>query len=118
MAIRWPRSYDVTAVAKKKRARSQRRARERAARKEVRDLEKLAAAAPGGTPGRAIKVSTPAVIEPQVRSMRCPQCGVELEPAEVTARSTDAGLLRVATTRCRLCHAPREIWFTIGPTVN
>jgi hypothetical protein len=103
---------------KPKRGRTKRREQRRAQVKEIRAREKLVRAAPGGTPGRAIEVSTPSVIEPMVRSERCHQCGGELEAADVDARSTDAGLRRVAVTRCKRCHAPREIWFAIGPTVH
>jgi hypothetical protein len=103
---------------KRKRARNAKRERRRALVKEIRTREKLNEASPGGSPGRAIEVSTPAVIAPMVRSMPCHQCEGELEPAELAARSTDAGARRVAVTRCRRCHTPREIWFAIGPTLN
>ena len=103
---------------KTKRVRTKRRELQRAATKEVRAREKLNLAALGGNQGRAIEVSTPAVISSKVRSMRCHQCAGELEHAEQSARSTDAGLRRVVETRCRRCHAPRTIWFAIGPTLN
>lgn len=86
--------------------------------KEIRAREKLNRASPGGSPGRAIEVSTPSVIAAMVRSTPCHQCGGELEPADHEARSTESGPRRVALTRCKRCHAPREIWFAIGPTVN
>ena len=103
---------------KPKRARNKRREQRRALVKEIRAKEKLNRASPGGSPGLAIEVSTPSVIAPIVRSTPCHQCGGELEPADIAARSTESGLLRVAITRCRRCHAPREIWFAIGPTLN
>lgn len=103
---------------KGKRARHARRERKRALVKEVRAREKLNRSSPGGSAGLAIEISTPAVIAPIVRSTPCHQCGGELEPAEDVARSTDAGPRRVAVTRCKRCHAPREIWFAIGPAIN
>lgn len=86
--------------------------------KEIRAREKLNRGSPGGSPGLAIEVSTPSVIAAIVRSMPCHQCNGELEPAEHAARSTESGPRRVAITRCRRCHAPRQIWFAIGPALN
>jgi len=118
VARRVDHRYDSGVAKKPKRPRHERRQRQRKAVKDIRAREKLNRVAPGGSPSRAIEVSTPAVIAPLLRSIRCHQCDGELEPAEMTARSTDSGHRRLASTRCRRCHAPREIWFAIGPTLN
>lgn len=86
--------------------------------KDIRARETLNRLSPGGSPGRAIEISTPSVIATMVRSTPCHQCDGELEPADDDARSTESGPRRVVITRCKRCHAPREIWFAIGPTVN
>jgi len=103
---------------KRKRARNKRREQRRAAAKDIRAREKLNESAAGGRASRAIEVTTPSIIAPLVRSTPCHQCGGELEPADVEARSTESGPRRVAVTRCRRCHTAREIWFAIGPTLN
>lgn len=105
-------------MAGKKRDRSARRARERGLRKDVRKVEKQAARGPGGSAGRAIEDGSAPLVEIRARATPCPQCGGELELSEVEARSTEHGRRRVALTRCRRCHTPRELWFAIGPTVS
>jgi hypothetical protein len=120
IAVNEPRADAIGSVVASKgtRARNKRREERRALVKEIRAREKLNRVSAGGSPGRAIEVSTPSVIAPIVRSTACHQCAGELEPADIAARSTDSGPRRVAITRCRRCHAPREIWFAIGPTMN
>lgn len=99
------------------RERTARRERERAARKLVRDRERLVATEPGGSAERAIEVATPGLIDGRVRATPCHQCGGALESAEVEAVSLPVGRRRVARTRCRVCHAPRAIWFSL-PVAN
>lgn len=91
--------------------RSQRRARERAARRLVRDRERLAGLVPGGSPERPIEVPSPAVIEGRVASLQCPQC----EGTYTLDDHQSAGEgLRVVSVTCRLCHVPRQLWFRLG----
>jgi len=97
-------------MAKPKRSRTERRAADRALRKEVLERERLAAMAPGGRRDRPIVVTTVSVIESMARSTPCVQCGGELELKDHAA---PGGNLRVVRAVCRLCHAPREIWFAI-----
>jgi hypothetical protein len=94
---------------KKKRPRSQRRDTERALRKEVGVRQRLVAAGPGGAPDRPLVVASASVIEGQARSIPCIQCGGQLDLQQHAAA---AGLRQVKLI-CRLCHAPREIWFRI-----
>jgi hypothetical protein len=103
-------------MARPKRSRTERRAAERALRKEVVDRERLAAAAPGGQRDRPIVVPTVSVIESMARSTPCVQCGGELELRDHAAPEATLRVLRLV---CRLCHAPRELWFAIEvPAVN
>jgi hypothetical protein len=97
-------------MGKPKRSRTERRQRERTLRKEVVERERLAAAAPGGARDRPIVVASVAVIESMARSTPCVQCGGELQLQDHAAPE---GKLRVTRMVCRLCHAPREIWFSI-----
>ncbi|HXU79763.1 MAG TPA: hypothetical protein VN914_00080 [Polyangia bacterium] len=102
-------------MAKPKRSRTERRELERALRKEVVARERLAAAAPGGAQDRPIVVATVSVIESMARSTPCVQCGGELELKDHAA---PPGGLRLVRLVCRLCHAPREIWFSIEPPLT
>lgn len=98
------------AMGRKRPERTERRARERAARQLVRDREKLAALVAGGSADRPIEVSSSAVIETRVRSMPCPQCEGELAIAD--HRSAGQGM-RALDVRCRICGVPRTLWFRI-----
>jgi hypothetical protein len=101
---------------KKKRPRSQRRDDERALRKEVGVRQRLVAAGPGGAPDRPLVVSSASVIEGQARSSPCIQCGGQLDLRQHAAA---AASLRQVKLICRLCHAPRELWFRIeAPAAN
>jgi hypothetical protein len=98
------------------RPRRQRRERERALRKNVREVERLARQLPGATPESPIEVEAPAVAEIQARATPCPQCGGELELRGDRADSTPRGVLRELVLMCRLCHAPRHLWFRVRPS--
>jgi len=94
-----------------KRPRTQRRADERATRKLVHDRERLWALSPGGSAARPITVVSAAVIDARVAALRCPQCEGEYAQRDHEAAG---GGERVVTVRCKLCHAPRQIWFRLG----
>lgn len=97
-------------MARKPRARVERRAQERDARRLVRDRERLAALSPGGSAARPLDVPSPAVIESRVARLRCPQCDGEYTLVEHAAEQG----LRVVSVTCRVCHVPRRIWFRLG----
>ena len=97
------------------RPRKQRREQERALRKNVRDVERLARQLPGATPDSPIDVDAPAVAEIQARATPCPQCGGELELRGERADSTPRGVLRDLSLVCRVCHTPRHLWFLVRP---
>jgi hypothetical protein len=99
-------------VTKKPRERTARRIRERDARQLVRTREQLAAMAYGGAPERPIDISSPAVVEPRVASLRCPQCDGTYT---LDDHQLDAGLRRISVT-CRLCHVSRNLWFRLVVT--
>lgn len=97
-----------------KRARTARRARERELRRSVRELEKLAAAAPGGAADRPLVVSSAALVEGRARDTPCVQCGGALELRQHRATAVGDRLLREVDLVCRLCHAPRTLWFQVA----
>jgi len=92
------------------RRRVSRRADERAARKLVRDREKLAALSRGGTSDHPIQVTSAAVIETRALNSTCPQCEGTYRIVEHT--SPASGLRRV-DVRCQRCGTPRALWFRL-----
>ena len=98
------------------RPRRQRRERARALRKDVRDVERLARRLPGATPEHPHEIDAPSVAEVLARATPCPQCGGELELRGERADSTPRGVLRELVLACRLCHAPRHLWFRVRPS--
>ena len=104
-------------MSKRNRPRTERRERERELRRSVRERERLAAAAPGGWPEHPIVVTSASVIEGTARATPCVQCGAELVLGEHAAEAHGGQPLRVVRLVCRLCHAPRALWFRIETTL-
>jgi hypothetical protein len=99
-----------------KRARTERRAAERAQEKVVRAREKLASLEPGGAPERPIDVTTASVIEPHARSLGCARCGEQpVRVAEHEAHREGGRHLRLVRVACPRCGAERGIYFRIVP---
>ena len=94
-----------------RRKRSEQRERARAARRLVRDREKLAALSVGGSEERPIHVTSAAVVEVRVGRLSCPQCGGEYRVKE--HRSPSSGIRSVDVT-CQVCGVSRTLWFRIG----
>ena len=92
------------------RKRVSRRAEERAARRLVRDREKLAAMSRGGSAEHPIPVTSAAVVETRVNNSTCPQCEGEYRIVEHT--SPASGLRRV-DVRCMRYGTPRALWFRL-----
>jgi hypothetical protein len=103
-------------MARPPRPRRARREQDRVLRKDVQRREQLAGALPGGAPEHPIDVAAASVIEVKARATRCPQCGGELQLRGDRAQPTPRGLLREIAVACRLCHAPRSLWFRVAPT--
>jgi hypothetical protein len=102
-----------------KRRRAQRRAEDREAQKLSRDLEKLADMGEGGSPERAIRISSPAEVEVQARATRCPVCQGELRVEEHTAETLGGARVRVARVVCAVCRRKRAIYFRLaGSSLN
>ena len=92
------------------RKRAARRADERAARRLVRDREKLAALSRGGSADHPVEVTSSVVVETRVGNSRCPQCEGTYRIVEHTSPSS--GLRRV-DVRCQRCGTPRVLWFRL-----
>jgi hypothetical protein len=102
-------------MSKRNRPRTDRRERERELRRSVREREKLAAASPGGASDHPIVVTSASVIEGRARGTPCVQCGSDLILGDHTAEVHQGQSLRLVRLVCRLCHAPRALWFVIQP---
>lgn len=81
----------------------------RALRRE-QERERLAALSPGGSPSRAIAVTSAAVVETRTAALACPQCSGEYRILEHTRPVP--GLRRVDVS-CRHCSTPRALWFRL-----
>jgi hypothetical protein len=92
------------------RKRTARRQQERAARRLVRDREKLASLSPGGSDDHPIAVTSASVIEVRARALPCVQCDGEYKIREHA--SAGSGLRRVEVT-CQQCGTPRTLWFRL-----
>jgi hypothetical protein len=93
-----------------RRKRTEQRERARAARRLVRDREKLAALSAGGSEDRPIHVTSASVVEVRVGRLTCPQCGGEYRIKE--HRSPSSGIRSVDVT-CQICGVSRTLWFRI-----
>ena len=100
-----------------KRKRTVQRAGDRVQEKLSRDLEKLAREAPGGSPERAIVVTSPAEVEVHARGAPCPVCEGEVRVEEHTAETIGGARLRVVRVVCTLCRRPRALYFQLAGTM-
>lgn len=80
-------------------------------RDHVRQVEKLAAARPGGSRTNPIDVSSPAVIEIRAQNQPCPQCAGHLRLQGPHAAPAPG--LRRADVKCDQCSTKRSIWFRL-----
>jgi hypothetical protein len=99
-----------------KRKRAERRASDREQAKLARDLEKLARAAPGGGPDRAIPIVSASEVEVHAQGMPCPICRSAVRVEEHAAETVNGLRLRVARVVCSMCRARRAIYFQLKET--
>jgi len=97
-----------------KRKRAARREEDRATAKMARDLGKLADQAPGGSPERAIAITSPSEVEVQARATPCPICQGELRLEEHAAETIGGLRVRIARVTCTVCRARRAIYFRLA----
>ncbi|HEX9104810.1 MAG TPA: hypothetical protein VF997_21515 [Polyangia bacterium] len=104
-------------MAKKTRARTGRRVRERAARELVRDRQKLAALLPGGAPERPIEVPSAAVVPVRARATPCPLCDGAFVIEHESAGSREGRLVHAVHVACARCGVARTLWFHVVPSL-
>jgi DNA-directed RNA polymerase subunit RPC12/RpoP len=101
------------------RARSARRAHERAAGKLARQRERLFDLEAGGKPEHPIDVESASVVEPRARSIACPRCESPFRIEAHLAPSSEGMRLREVQVQCPRCATRRSIWFRLtGPSLN
>ncbi|HEY8429946.1 MAG TPA: hypothetical protein VIL20_16300 [Sandaracinaceae bacterium] len=98
----------------KKRARTKRRAMERALTKLEDAREKLALLEPGGAPERPIEVTSASVVEPHALGLGCARCAGTLRLEAHDALATEHGPRRRVRARCTRCRATRVVWLHIA----
>lgn len=97
----------------KPRKRTLRRAEDRAQQKLGRDLEKLAASEPGGSPAHPIVITSPSEVEVRAAAP-CPICRSPLRVEEHTAEQVEGRRLRVARVVCSFCRGRRAVYFQLA----
>jgi hypothetical protein len=117
MAKKPTRARNERRVQARKEARREARDDQRL-RAEVRDREALARMLPGGTPTSPVEVASASVVEIRARETPCVQCGGTLTLVGDRAESTPRGVLRELDLACRVCHAPRRLWFRVAPALS
>jgi hypothetical protein len=97
----------------KKRARVERRRRERALDKIGDARAKLARLTEGGAPERPIEVPSASVIEAHAVGLGCARCEGEVRVVDHDAVKTEHGVLRRVQAQCKHCRAVREVWLRV-----
>lgn len=101
-----------------KRARTERREREREALKVAKARLRLAALEPGGSPERPIEVTSASTIEVHAAGLPCPACGAHGVRVEEHEAITAGGRsLRVTHMLCPRCGVRRDLFFRIAPSL-
>jgi ribosomal protein S27AE len=108
--------YRQLTMARSRRPRAERRARQRATDKTAAIAEKLFRLSPGGAPERPRDVMSAALVEAQAKSDPCPRCGGSLVLVEHAAVVVGGSRLREAKLRCSACGSARSLWFRIVPS--
>lgn len=99
----------------KKRPRAVARQGERTLEKLGQKLDRLVLETPGGSPQKAIAVSSASVVEVKARTFRCGRCEGELLLLSHEAEFVGTVQLRRADLQCRACLVRRRVWFALGP---
>jgi hypothetical protein len=101
------------------RARTARRAAQRASQKLAEQRERLWSLAPGASSQHPIEVESASVVEPRASALTCPRCEITFRIEAHRAPSVDGMRLREVEVVCPRCGQRRSIWFRlVGPSLN
>jgi hypothetical protein len=89
------------------------RGRARTHAKIVRDLERLARLAPGGSAERPIVIVSSAQVEVMAGAQPCPLCRGPLRVEEHVALTQGGARLRAARVACTACGSRRTLYFAL-----
>lgn len=96
--------------------RAARRAADRDVVKLARDVRRLDALEPGGSPARPIQLASASEVEVVAASRPCPICSAFLRvTAHDAIEDATSGRLRVARLSCPGCRATWARYFRLGP---
>lgn len=86
------------------------------AEKAWRERQQQAQVEPGGSPEKALPITSPSVVEVEALTRRCTRCEGAMRLAQHSAETIDGERLRVAHLSCDFCSATREVYFRlVGP---
>lgn len=97
-----------------RRARTDRRAAERAAERLAEDCERLWRLERGGSPEQPLAVDSASVIEVRAAATPCPVCQGALLVVQHRAVVHQGLPLRAVELQCRACGRARTQWFRVG----
>ncbi|MBK9036166.1 MAG: hypothetical protein IPL61_33810 [Myxococcales bacterium] len=104
---------------RKPRARTERRAADRAAQADVRARERIARLEPGGAREWPIVVPSAVVIEGRAAATLCGHCAGPLKVIDHDLAVIDDARRRQVRARCQRCSRDRTLWFEIvAPAEN
>ncbi len=103
---------------KKKRARSERRAKLRKLDKLAQQRRKLIALEPGASIDRPIEVDATSQIAGAVRDLRCAGCNEGLRSDHETATVQGGRVVRTVQLKCRQCGEARTAYFALRVILN
>jgi hypothetical protein len=78
------------------------------------EREKLALAAPGGTPERPLEIEAPSQVDVIAERTPCVRCGESMRLGRHEATVVDGTRLRVAHLACTVCAAERRMYFRLA----
>ncbi|MGZ3423731.1 MAG: hypothetical protein ACXVEF_18440 [Polyangiales bacterium] len=96
------------------RKRTERRALDRAVKKDIERRDKLATLEAGGAPDRPLEVTSASLVEPAAKALHCARCGAELRVDEHAARTIEGTPLRVVSLSCVSCGGKRTVYVKIA----
>lgn len=99
---------------RKVRARTVRRAQDRAVEKHARAADRVFLASEGGTPARPLVVTAGSQVEAKALSVRCPRCQGRHQITEHRAGVEGGHRVRALTLSCLSCRSARVLYVAVA----
>jgi hypothetical protein len=94
--------------------RAARRSLQRDVEKTRRDIDRLDALSPGGSPDRPIELESPSQVEVDAEGRPCPFCRGAVRVLSHDAEVHGKERLRVAQVECKQCHTKRARYYVLA----